>query len=47
MEWGSTLNRVPNQKETTVSLFSWAQTYSTDMIIGIISNYKENETEYC
>ena len=46
MECGSTLNRVPNQKETTVSLFSWAQIYSTDMINGTISVYKENKTKY-
>lgn len=36
--WWPTLNCVPNQKDTTVSLLNWAQTYSTDMISGIISS---------
>ena len=35
-----TLNRVPNQKVTTVSLFSWHHTYSADMIRGTISSWR-------
>lgn len=43
----ATLNCVPNQKDTMVSLLSWAQTYSTDMIIGIISSWQENKQQHC
>ena len=35
-----TLNWVPNQKVTTVSLFSWHHTYSADMIRGSISSQR-------
>lgn len=36
------LKRVPNQKLTIASLFSWHQMYSTDRIIGSINSYKGN-----
>lgn len=39
--WISTLNLVPNQKDTIMSRFIWAHTYSTDMISGIIRSCGE------
>lgn len=39
LNWISTLNLVPNQKDTVVSRFIWAHTYSTDMINGIIRSW--------
>ena len=37
-----TLNWVPNQKVTTVSLFSWHHTYTADMIRGSISSQRSS-----
>lgn len=50
--WEDTLNRVPNQKDTIVSLLNWAQTYNTDIISGIMSSWKHTQnrvktTEQC
>lgn len=38
----NTLKRVPNQKDTIVSLLNWAQMYKTDIIMGIISSWKRS-----
>jgi hypothetical protein len=37
-----TLNRVPNQNDTIVSLFSWHQTYKTLNIMGSIKSWNIN-----